>query len=322
MRPELAAIDVPAVRGLEIGPLASPRVRKDEGPVRYVDHASAAELREKYATDAGMRDRLEEIVDVDYVLGQNTTISEAVGSDAPFDYVIASHVIEHIPDPIGWMDDLSRVLRVGGILSLVIPDKRYCFDINRSLTETSDLVDANLRQLRQPSFRQAFDFYSKAIGGTVDTAAVWAGTADYSLAVRQDFADPDVAALGACRDMLTSDEFVDVHCHVFTPESFVRLVGTLARLDLIDYEVAAFHPTDVNNFEFYVSLRLLDVSTGRDAARSAQLASVNRILDEVAPPVVARPRLVRMEVSAQEERLIEMKRRSLARARSVLKRGR
>jgi 2-polyprenyl-3-methyl-5-hydroxy-6-metoxy-1,4-benzoquinol methylase len=123
MRPELAAIDVTTMRGLEIGPLASPRVRKDEGPVRYVDHASAAELKEKYATDAGMQGRLDEIVDVDYVLGKSTTISEATGKDAPFDYVIASHVIEHIPDTIGWLDDLTHVLRVGGILSLVIPDK-------------------------------------------------------------------------------------------------------------------------------------------------------------------------------------------------------
>jgi hypothetical protein len=320
MRPELAAIDVATMRGLEIGPLASPRVRKDEGPVLYVDHASAAELKEKYATDAGMQGRLDEIVDVDYVLGKSTTISEATGKDAPFDYVIASHVIEHIPDTIGWLDDLTHVLRVGGILSLVIPDKRYCFDINRSPTEISDLVDGNLRHLRQPSFRQAFDFYSKAIGGSVDTAAVWAGTADYSLAVRQDFANPDLAALEACRRMLVSDEFVDVHCHVFTPSSFLRLIEKLARLDLIDYEVAAFHPTELNNFEFYVSLRLLDMSKGRDAVRDSQLASVTRILEANSTPA-PRPRLVRMEVSKQEEKLIEMRCRSLAFVRSLLKRG-
>lgn len=322
MRPELAAIDVASMRGLEIGPLASPRVRKDEGPVRYVDHASAAELKEKYATDEGMQDRLDKIVDVDYVLGVDTTISEAVAKDAPFDYVIASHVIEHIPDPIGWMDDLTRVLRPGGVLSLVIPDKRYCFDINRSLTEISDFVDGNLRHLRQPSFRQAFDFYSKAIGGTVDTAAVWAGTADYSLAVRQDFADPDAAAMEACRHMLTSDEFVDVHCHVFTPNSFVRLVEKMARLDLIDYEIAALHPTELNNFEFYVSLRLLDISVGRDAMKESQLASVARALGASARPAPAQSGLVRMEVSRQEQRLIDMKRRALARIRAVLKRGR
>jgi hypothetical protein len=78
VRPELAEIDVGHMRGLEIGPLASPRVRKDEGPVRYVDHASATDLKQKYATDQGMRGRLDEIVDVDYVLGETTTIAEAV----------------------------------------------------------------------------------------------------------------------------------------------------------------------------------------------------------------------------------------------------
>jgi SAM-dependent methyltransferase len=286
MRPERAAIDVAQMRGLEIGPLATPRVRKEEGPVRYVDHASTEELRRKYATDRGMRDRLGDIVDVDYVIGEKTTISEAVVEDAPFDYVIASHVIEHIPDPIGWMDDVTHTLRTGGILSLVIPDKRYCFDINRSLTEVSDLVDANLRQLRQPSFRQAYDFYAKAINGMVDPVAAWAGTADYSLAVRQDFDDPDVAALDACRRMQNSDEFVDVHCHVLTPDSFLGLFEKLVHLDLIDYEIAGFFPTELNNLEFYVSLRSLDPSNGRDAMRRQQLASLDRWRDRTpsAPP--------------------------------------
>ena len=323
-RPELAAIDATNMRGLEIGPLASPRVRKDEGPVRYVDHASAPELRQKYATDAGMRDRLDEIVDVDYVLGEMTTIAQAVAADAPFDYVIAAHVIEHIPDPVGWMEDLTRVLRPGGILSLVIPDKRYCFDINRSLTEVSDLVDANLRRLRQPSFRQAYDFYSKAIGGTVDTAAVWAGTADYSLAVRQDFDDPDVAAYEACREMQTSSEFVDVHCHVFTPDSFLGLFEKLARLGLIDYEVAAFVPTQPNTFEFHVSLRLLDSTLGRQALQDAQAASIHVArgrADAASHRQIAPSGLVRMEVSGPEEKLILLKRQTLARLRAMLKRN-
>ena len=109
-----------------------------------------------------MRDQLDEIVDVDYVLGESTNLSEAVASDAPFDYVIASHVIEHIPDydRLAGRPD-ARVASRWRFLSLVIPDKRYCFDVNRSLTEVSDLVDANLRGLRQPSFRQAYDFYVK-----------------------------------------------------------------------------------------------------------------------------------------------------------------
>ena len=48
MRHDLAAIDVSAARGLEIGPLMNPRVRKGDGAVFYLDHVSTEELREKY----------------------------------------------------------------------------------------------------------------------------------------------------------------------------------------------------------------------------------------------------------------------------------
>lgn len=324
MRPELAGIDVATMRGLEIGPLASPRVRKSEGPIRYLDHASAAELKQKYETDLGMRERLDEIVDVDYVIGDKQTTSDAVMQDAPFDYVIACHVIEHIPDPIDWMDDIARILRPGGILSLVIPDKRYCFDINRSLTEISDLVDANLRHLRQPSFRQVYDFNSKALLDLVDTQAVWKGDVDYSAASRQGVGDPDHFALEACKRMETSDAFVDVHAHVFTPDSFLGLFEKLAQLGLTKFEVADFTPTPYNTFEFYVSLRLVDASTGSDTLLRKQLASVARArsLAHTRDPrrMKQQSGLMLVEVSGLEQRLLTAKRWTSARVRGMLQR--
>lgn len=325
VRPELAALDVTQMRGLEIGPLASPRVRKTDGSVLYVDHAGTEELKQKYASDQGMRGRLDQIVDVDYVIGDGQTIAEAVALEAPFDYVIASHVIEHIPDPLGWMADLEHVLRPGGILSLVIPDKRYCFDINRSLTEISDLVDANLRHLRQPTYRQVYDFYSKALIDMVDTAAVWAGTADYSLVVPQDCDDPDAAGLDACRRMQQSDAFVDVHCQVFTPDSFLALFEKLMHLGLVDFEIAEFFPTQVNTLEFYVSLRLLGSLGDRTAMLQSQRASLARVRAELrandSPSASPERRLVTMPVSQLEERLLLFKRRAIGRVRATLNRS-
>jgi SAM-dependent methyltransferase len=324
MRPELAGIDVASMRGLEIGPLASPRVHKSEGPIRYLDHASAAELKQKYETDLGMRHRLDEIVDVDYVIGDKQTISDAVVADAPFDYVIACHVLEHIPDPIDWMDDIARILRPGGLLSLVIPDKRYCFDINRSLTEVSDLVDANLRRLRQPSFREVYDFNSKALLDMVDTTAVWKGDVDYSAATRQSVGDPDRFALEACRKMQTDDAFVDVHCHVFTPDSFLGVFEKLAHLGLTTFEVADFSPTPFNTFEFYVSLRLLDASAGSASLLQQQRASVARArsLAHTRDPrrTPTKSGLMLLEVSGREQRLLMAKRSTVARVRGLLQR--
>jgi SAM-dependent methyltransferase len=328
MRPDLAAIDVATMRGLEIGPLASPRVGKEEGPVRYLDHASADELRRKYATNAEMQDRLDRIVEVDYVIGDGKRISEAVAQDAPFDYVIASHLIEHIPDPVGWMADVAHILRPGAILSLVIPDKRYCFDINRSPSDISDIVDAYLRQLTRPSYKQVYDFTSRAITGVVDTHAVWTEHAAYPEVVRTDCDDPDVAALEACRRLDTSDDFVDVHCHAFTPDSFLELLEKLSRLGLVDFELARFFPTEIDTLEFHASLRLLDPSLDRSIALRRQLAAVARARSSEAPihpgngqvDVSRAPASVTpLEVSERERRLLLLKRRTIERIRAALK---
>jgi SAM-dependent methyltransferase len=318
-RHDLACLDVATMRGLEIGPLVAPRVHKSQGPVLYADHTDAAGLRKKYAGDPVMVDRLGEIVEVDYVLSEDKRLHDAVGSEAPFDYVLASHLIEHIPDPVSWLADIASILRDGGILSLVIPDKRYCFDLNRRTTEISELVDSHLRRLRRPAFKQVYDFISKEV--TVDTGAIWAGTANYSTAVRSDVDDPDVAALQLCKTVADSDEFVDIHCSVFTPDSFLDLYEKLARLALIDFEIAYFAPTEPNTLEFFVSLRRIGATPDRAAMIARQLDSIPR------PPAPASPAAIRpepppigavtLEVSALERQLLLAKRRVLEWLRSL-----
>jgi SAM-dependent methyltransferase len=312
-RPDLACIDVTTMRGLEIGPLAAPRVRKDEGDVFYVDHTDAEGLRRKYATNPVLKDRLDQIVDIDCVIGDSQGIHEAVAGQAPFDYVIASHLIEHIPDPITWLSDIASVLRPSGILSLVVPDKRFTFDMNRRTTEIGDLVDAYLRRLRNPSFKQAYDFISKEITETVDLVAVWAGTKDYAGVVRSDVPDPDVAALQLCRTIQSSDQYVDVHCSVFTPESFLNLHEKLARLGLIEFEVAHFVPTEFNQLEFHISLRRTDLTLDSNAAMELQLASIQQARRSTASGAAGISSSVTlpttMEVSDRERSMIAAKRR-------------
>jgi len=190
----LADID-PTTRGLEIGPLHTPRFPRSRYEVHYVDHASTEDLRAKYASDAFMADHLDEIVEVDFVWSGGARLLDVVGDAAPFDWVFASHVIEHAPDMIGWLRDVGSVLADGGRLCLAIPDKRLCFDVNRDLTTMADLVDAHLRGLSAPGFRQIYDFHSRII--EVDAAALWAGTADYRGTWRTDL-DPDEWAYELC----------------------------------------------------------------------------------------------------------------------------
>jgi len=269
--PALCLLDLPRMRGLEIGPLARPRVKKADGQISYVDHCSTEELRRAYSANSLMRPHLDEIVEVDYVIKDGSTLSEAIGTDGPFDYLIASHVLEHLANPIGWLQDVAKVLTAGGLVSLVIPDKRYCFDVNRAETRPQDWVDWYLRDLRAPSYGQLFDFFAHVttIDGMVDTAALWAGTIDYDGVRRPDVPDADIAAYASCLHYRETGAYMDVHAGVYTPGSLLALIELGIKLELLDLEVAFFAPTRRDSLEFHITLRGCAPS-----ARPEALASV------------------------------------------------
>jgi len=58
-----------------------------------------------------------------------------------YDFVVTSHVIEHIANPIkaikSWSDN---ILVSGGYILSVIPDYRYCFDRKRPITSIEHIV--------------------------------------------------------------------------------------------------------------------------------------------------------------------------------------
>ncbi len=314
----LSLIDPDRMRGLEIGALDKPRFDRTRTDVAYVDHATTDELRHKYATDAVMADHLDEIVDVDFVWAGDRRLVEVVGDRAPFDFVYASHVAEHAPDLIGWLDQLAEVLVEGGIVALALPDQRLCFDVNRSLTEIADLVDAHLQGLTAPGFRQIYDFHSKMVA--VDPALMWAGLADYRGVWRTDL-DPDLWGYELCLKHQQTHEYVDGHCSVFTPASFLELYAKLVHLDLIGYEIASFEPTQPNTIEFRVCLRKLAPDLDADARRTRQLASIPTV-DDIVPsgpqdastPDPDADRVV-MVVSPREQAWIQAKRRAATAAR-------
>jgi SAM-dependent methyltransferase len=262
------------MRGLEIGPLARPRVTKSDGSVFYVDHCTTEELRRAYSANSLMRPHLDEIVEVDYVIKDGSTLSEVVGPDAPFDYVIASHVLEHLANPIGWLQDVERALTGEGLVSLVIPDKRFCFDVNRAETRPQDWVDWYLRDLRAPSYEQLFDFFAHVttIDGMVDTAALWAGSVDYTGVRRADVPDADVAAFGQCLRYQETGVYMDVHAGVYTPGSLLSLIELGIKLELVNFEVAYFVPTQRDSLEFHLTLRACAHGNRQEALASVAAA--------------------------------------------------
>jgi SAM-dependent methyltransferase len=64
-------------------------------------------------------------------------------ADDAFDFVFASHVIEHFADPIRALKEWVRVAR--NYVVLVVPHRDRTFDRGRALTTTAELLDRHER---------------------------------------------------------------------------------------------------------------------------------------------------------------------------------
>ncbi|HVF16193.1 MAG TPA: class I SAM-dependent methyltransferase, partial [Steroidobacteraceae bacterium] len=195
--------------GLEIGALCNPLVSKSEsnGKVVYVDHATREQLRAHYRNDPNVN--LDNIVETDLVWGSQK-LPELV-ADQRFDYVIASHVIEHVPNMIGWLRDIATVLHDEGKLSLAIPDKRYTFDLKRELTTLGTLIEYHLQDRRRPSTRDVFDH--KSLACPVDLVRIWNDTLDLQTLTPHESLE---SAWQAAQTNESSNAYCDVHVTIMT----------------------------------------------------------------------------------------------------------
>jgi hypothetical protein len=301
-------LDLDGGRGLEIGPLHHPLVRPTQADVLYVDHATTKDLREKYRDDPAVDD----ITEVDVVWGDRRLV-DALPDPKPVSWIVASHVIEHVPDLIGWLGQLAEVMEDGGLLSLAIPDKRYTFDAKRAVSDVGDVVDAFLTGRNRPTLGATFDFWSRIT--TIDLGQAWEGRLDLA-------AVPDNDALGLekCGVASESEEYHDIHCWVFTPESFLEILRRVVALGLAPwFEMVRFEPTEPGSLEFYATLKKLPAGLECDERMQRQLRS---LVATTAPGEKANAGSEArfMEVSAKEAALIEAKRKGILTVRQAVHR--
>jgi SAM-dependent methyltransferase len=120
-------------RGIEIGALHHPLPLHDGAKVRYVDRMSADDVRKQYPELNG-----QPLVHVDIVDNGETLSTLPDGQE---DFVIANQFIEHCQNPVRALVNMLRVLRNGGIVMLAVPDKRFTFDKDRSITTNEHILD-------------------------------------------------------------------------------------------------------------------------------------------------------------------------------------
>lgn len=233
--------------GLEIGPSHNPIAPKRSGyNVHILDHMTAEQLRLKYQGHEVYGVKLENIEEVDFVW-HGEPFTDLIGRERCYDWIISSHVIEHVPDLISHLQQCEALLKPTGILSLVIPDKRYCFDCFNSSSSTGSVIDAYSERRTRPSHGQIFDHFANAskLNGNIAWSPDMRGGADELI-----HGFDQAKALLA--QSYSSPDYIDAHCWRFTPASFRVLISDLQLLDLINLEIR--NEFDTTGCEFFVSL--------------------------------------------------------------------
>ncbi|MCL2207715.1 MAG: class I SAM-dependent methyltransferase [Fibromonadales bacterium] len=235
-------------RILEIGPLDRPIFKKETANVFYADIRDTQAVKDFYENNNKDNINIEGIVNIDYVIKE--TYSQSIKDDEKFDYIVMSHVIEHIPELIKFFNDVKNVLNPNGKLCLAVPDHRFCFDRFRQPTSFAEVYNIYVNGIKNSPTR-VLDAYLNETEN--DCVYWWNNYTNYEyLPVSKDqFEKAKVNYFKAL-----NGEYVDCHFSVFTPETFLLLMRNMLYFNLLPFKFSEFYNTEVNSVEFNCVLEL------------------------------------------------------------------
>lgn len=124
--------------------------------------------------------------------------------DETYDFVLASHVLEHVANPLQALLEWKRVLRCDGLLLVIVPDKRGTFDHQRPYTEFRH-IEADFKA-------------NQAESDSTHLAEV--------VALHDIRLDPDAGSLEHFRARCLNNATVRaLHHHVFSPEVLTQMLS-------------------------------------------------------------------------------------------------
>lgn len=224
---------------LEIGPFTRPAYRGDN--VEYFDVLSREELIER-ATKIGYP--TQNVPEIHHV----SPIGDLSIVNKKFDVCLSSHCIEHQPDLILHLNNVSTLLNAGGRYLVIVPDKRYCFDHFIPASTVADVVAAI--GARVHSLKSVIEH--RALVTHNDASRHWRG--DHGSA-RAD-ANPQHIVDAVNEYSNAGGNYIDVHAWQFTPLTFRRLIEMLFAIHRIKMKIANVYPTPYNGIEFCAVLEL------------------------------------------------------------------
>lgn len=261
---------------LEIGPYFNPIApRRDGYRVTTIDVVDAEELRTRAAGDPNLGPiRVPYIEDVDLV-GSACDLADLTmakyGTGQKFDWILSSHNFEHLPDPIRFLQQCAAVLDFNGTLRMAIPDKRFCFDHFRQISDISEWLQAYHERRTKPTIYQVFreESHRSAAGNDGSWTPV-----RQTLAFYRSWFGPNGHV---------PDTYIDTHCWAFTPESFELLLHDVRAFGLVPLRIARI--SEPHGLEFFVDLCPTDVDEpfSEDDYWTARESLLRRCLTQETP---------------------------------------
>jgi SAM-dependent methyltransferase len=125
--------------GVEFGPgchplRLGPRVRS----VRYCDAFDRAGFAAAFPEVVSEVQGFPEKIDFRLQFDREPFV-DLIGRES-VDFVVANHLLEHLVNPVRFLEQCREILTPGGLLFLGLPDKRHIFDRNRPRTPLADVM--------------------------------------------------------------------------------------------------------------------------------------------------------------------------------------
>lgn len=234
---ELAIRDFRSI--LEIGPLNRPLMA---GPnVKYFDLLPTHNLQKK-AKDEGLDPSTVPRIDFFDENGDLSQINQC------FDAVVSAHVIEHQPDFVKHLQNVSQLLNEEGVYAFIVPDSRFCFDHHISTSSLAAIVRAFREGRTKPDIWNVIEH--RALTTHNDPARHWrgdSGEAVVNLKERWDAAEREFVS--------ANSSYIDVHCWQFTPTTLMNTIKGLIELGLTDFRIEQIYETPKDDLEFCAILK-------------------------------------------------------------------
>lgn len=131
-------------------------------------------------------------------------------------YVASSHVLEHVANPVAALAEWYRVVQPGGLIYLVVPDRRHMWDHTRPLTPVEHFLEDFARGT------------TPCDGAHIDEFAFQADWRLFSPSTPPEEIPAKQAELArGMHEAVARGEHINIHFHTFEPANLLALIERL-----------------------------------------------------------------------------------------------